>query len=168
MTAPRLQRYVNRLLARAEHGSPPGTFLQEDEDSLSGFATTTAIAPVYATFPLSVSLTTTLQASLLDIFAYIAWNHNAGVGLDRTAQFRFYLDGVLIAPSRGASEASVSGAIACCQYSRLLTVTPGVHTVTFEWAKASGTGSLIVNPTGLGAGPEVYGATLRIQEYVPP
>ena len=153
------------MLARATALLPGGALLQDDDDSFDGIASTTAIDPIYTTFPLSVSLTTTRAASFLHVFAYIAWNFTGTPPAAlRTANFRFSRNGVLLPASRAASCTTIRGAITTVSYSRLLIATPGVHTITFEWAKKTGSGTLIVNTTGVVL-PDVFGANLAVEEY---
>lgn len=165
MTDPLLRNYANRLLPRSDGAAaaPGGALLQTDTDTFVGLHSTTAIVPAYTTFPLSVSLTTTAAASQLHIYAYIAWNVSGGAV--RTANFRFRLNGTLIAVSRATSAATASGQIATVTYSRLLAVTAGVQAVTFEWAKQAGGGTLLVRTTPPGILPDVFGANLKLEEF---
>lgn len=157
--------FAHRFLGRADGAAAAagGGILQVDADSFNGFHTTTAVVPVYTTFPLAVSLTTTRANSLLHIYAYIAWNVSGGAV--RTANFRFRRNGVLIPASRATSSATASGQIATNSYSRLLAVTAGVHAITFEWAKQAGAGTLTVRTTPPGILPDVFGANLKVEEY---
>lgn len=163
----RLQTFANRFLGRADGAAVAGgKLLQTDSDTFSGITTTAAIVPVYATFPLSVSLTTTLASSLLWVYAYVAWNFSGTPpGTVRTANFRFLRNGALMPVSRATSAATAQGQIVTNSFSRLLLVTAGTHTITFEWAKQAGSGTLGCNPGGGGVSPDVFGANLRVQEY---
>lgn len=156
--------FAHRFMGRAEGGQLGGArLLQADSDTLSVNATTTAIVPVYSTFPLGVSLTTTRASSLIHIYAYVAWALlGAGGGARRTANFRFRLNGVLITGSRATSGDTLDGQIRTNSFSRLLAVSAGVQAVTFEWAKQSGAGTLLCNPP---AAPDVFSANLKIEEY---
>jgi hypothetical protein len=163
---PRHRKFVNRLLPRSDGAvALGGRLLQSDSDTFDGFHTTSAVVPTYTTFPLSVAITTTRPQSFVHIYAYIAWNFTGPpAGTIRAANFRFRLNGALIASSRATSCETAAAQITTVSYSRLLVVTPGLQTVTFEWAKQSGTGTLTVR-TDVGVTPDVFGANLKIQEY---
>lgn len=164
MTNPLIRRHANRLLPRVDGAQPAGRrLLQSDAATLSVSTSTTATAPVYSVFPLSVSLTTTLASSLVHIYAYIAWSVT-GVA-STTANFRFLLNGVLIPTSRATSEFSNSSQIATVSYSRLLTVAAGVQIVTFEWANQAGGGTLSCTAGGPSIFPDVFGANLKVEEF---
>ena len=166
MTDPLLRNFANRLLPRSDgsgRSAPGGRLLQSDTDTLSVNTSTTATVPVYTTFPLSVSLTTSLASSLIHIYAYVAWSI-AGQP-SGTANFRFRLNGALIAASRATSAFTNSGQIATVSYSRLLAVTAGPQVVTFEWAKQAGIGSVSCLPGGVGVFPDVFAANLKVEEF---
>ena len=155
--------FAHRFLGRAADDQVVGgRLLQVDSDTLIVSTSTTAIVPVYTVFPLSVSLTTTRPSSLIQIHAYVAWTHDAGGVTQRTANFRFRLNGVLIPTSRATSGDTQSSQVMTNSFSRLLAVTAGVQAVTFEWAKQAGTGTLLGSAAG---SPDEFGANLKIVEY---
>jgi hypothetical protein len=163
----RLQTFANRFLGRADGVAVVGgKLLQTDTDTLTANTSTGATVPVYTTFPLSVSLTTTLASSLLYIYAYVSWNFGGGapVGSLRTANFRFRRNAVLIPASRATSQVTVRGQLCANSFSRLLLVTAGLHTIDFQWAKQLGSGTLSCSPATL---PDIFGANLKVQEFAP-
>ena len=163
----RLRTFVNRMLARDGGGAAPpgGALLQVGSDNFAGLTTTTAIDPVYTAFPLSVALTT--GASKLHIYAYVAWNlTGTPVGTVRAANFRFLLNGTPLGASRATSWATAQGQIATNSFTRVVDVAAGLQTVTMEWAKQAGSGTLQVNTTA-GILPDVFGAQLVVQEVAP-
>lgn len=94
--------------------------------------TTAAVPPAYAVFPLSVALTTTL-GTFLDVRFSAAVLHGPNAGM-AAINFRFRLNGILIAPGGGTTLNSAANQIQNLIYTLRVPVVAGLQTITVEWA----------------------------------
>lgn len=151
---------AGRFFPRAQ---PPtttaqGKLVQTESTNLSADITTAVAVPVYATL-LSGAITTTEASSFLDLLFYCSFDFTGVVG-SRATNFRLRLDGVLIPPSRAATDSSLNDAGQSVAINRRVSVVAGLHTVLVEWSK-SGTGTLQCLPA---TRPNEHGAHLQLEE----
>lgn len=140
--------------------------LQTVSVNLAVGVTTTATPPVYTTLLTTPLLTTTLPASRLRIDFYCSWNHSGAFAGNVAANFRFRLNGSLLAPSRGTTGNQIRGRIDCVSFCRVLPVVAGPHTVLAEWSGfALGVNQLNCLPVGIFA--DLFGAQIIVQELPP-
>lgn len=135
-----------------------GKLVQTESTNLSADITTAVAVPVYATL-LSGTMTTTEASSFLDILFYCSFDFT-GVVASRATSFRLRLDGVLITPSRAATDNSLNDAGQSVAINRRVSVVAGLHTLLVEWSKF-GTGTLQCLPVTL---PNEHGAHLKLEE----
>lgn len=127
-------------------------------------AMTTAVPPVYAVL-LSGALTTISAASQLEI-RFTAGVRHIGAFLGNVApNFRFRLNGVLIAPGGGITTNETRSQIRPVAYSVRVAVAAGVQAVDVEWAGfALGVNTLIIDVATM---PDLSHAQLVLSEVVP-
>jgi hypothetical protein len=151
-------RVLSRVQAPMDTVAPNG-LVQTVSANLSADISSSVSSPTYSTL-LTVPITTTLVASVLDILFYCAFDFTVVGFVDRAVAFRLRLDGVLVPPSRAATDNAPTAINMCVAINRRVSVAAGAHTVLVEWTKF-GTGTLQCFPA---TRPDRHGAHLLVEE----
>lgn len=145
--------------------SSGGGVLQTVSTNLAADITTTATPPIYTTFLTAPLLTTTAPASRLRIDFHAIWRHTGPFAGNVAVNYRFRLNGVLLPPSRGATDNSTRNQFKPIAFNRVLPIAAGPQVVLVEWSGfALGANTLTVSPGTL---PDLSGAQLIVQELPP-
>lgn len=142
-----------------------GGVLQTVSANLAADITTTANAGigVYTTLLTAPAMVTAAGRIRIDFYA--AWNHGGPNVGNVAANFRFRLNGFLLAASRGTTSNQVRGRIAGAPFNRVIAVPAAAQTVIVEWGGFGLLGnSLQILAT---AAPDLFGAQLIVQELPP-
>lgn len=124
-------------------------------------ASTTATPPVYATL-LTGTLTSILPSSFLSVGFTTSVFHTGVGGVNVAFNFRFRIDGALLAAGTGTTGNELTARIVSLAYSRRVSIIEGLHTVAVEWAKF---GPVTQTMSILAASlPDLFHANLTLQE----
>lgn len=157
-----MSRWLPRVSGQgAGGGGGGGAVISSTSVNLAADTSTVATAPVYATL-MTLGLVTVQPASELFVLFTCGIRQTGILGVTLAANFRFRLNGILIAPGGGNTVGLVTNAIDSLSYSRRVSVAAGLQTVDVEWAKFGGVGqTLRIDPVSL---PDLNHAHLLLQE----
>ena len=138
------------------------SFRQRALASWGTLATAGLIPPIYGTL-LTASLTTVTAPGSFLFVVFTAAPRHIGPFIGIVAiNFRFRLNGTLVAPGGGTTINMVRNRIGSVAYTLRLPITPGVQLVAVEWAGFGlGANTLVIDPVTL---PDLVHAQLTIQE----
>jgi hypothetical protein len=122
-----------------------------------------AVPPIY-----SVLMTQAITCGAAALFLKIEFSAAArrvfGPATAVAINFRFRLDGLLIAPGGGTTINVLPFQIQSASYMNRLPITPGLHTVAVEWSGFGlGFGTMVIDPVAL---PDLNHAQLVLTEQL--